>query len=125
MTAARKRWDDHSPRWKRDASKQGLTRARWDAWFNLSPAVRKATDIRRYAAGETVAAQRRRAVEDAVTDKMAELSAEASAKTIRLGVKEMTARQLRWTLKADPRLIRKRAVQSGNVTGTRNPWWYR
>lgn len=125
MSAPRKRWDDHSPKWQRQATREGLTRARWDAWFNLSPASRKVTNPREYAKGITVTAQRRRAQEDAAADVMGQLRASASDTTIRKGVAIMTARQLRWTIKAKPHQIRKRAAMPAGAFGLpRNPWWY-
>lgn len=125
MSAPRKRWDDHSAKWRRQAIIDGLSKARWDAWFNLSPSARKDTDPRRYAAGQSVAQQRRSTIENAVTDKMLSLSAESSERTIRKGIAEMSSRQLRWTLKADAHRIRRRATQGPSDTTTRNPWWYR
>jgi hypothetical protein len=101
-----------------------MTKARWDAWFSLSPSTRKTTDPRRYARGETVGAQRRSAAEVQVIARMLDLKAEASQRTIELGVATMTARELRWTIKAPHTLIRKRARQPVMEGRTRNPWWY-
>lgn len=125
MSAPRKRWDDHTPKWQRQATREGMTRARWDAWFSLSAVTRKKTDPRQYAKGITVATQRRTAQENAAADRMSELRASASQTTIRKGVAIMTARQLRWTIKAKDFLIRKRASMPASVYGLpRNPWWY-
>lgn len=124
MSAPRKRWDDHTPKWQRQAAREGMTRARWDAWFSLSPTTRKKTDPRQYAKGITVASQRRTVQENAAADVMGGLRASASDRTIRLGVQSMTARQLRWTIKAQPHQIRKRAAQPLTAGQTRNPWWY-
>ena len=123
MSAPRKRWDEHSERWKRDALKSGLTPARWNAWFKLSPKSRKTTDPRKYAKGESVAQQRRKAAEQAAYANILNRIPYARPGTVKLGIKAMTAAQLRRAATVDRTGI---VIAAARKTGAaRNPFWYR
>lgn len=124
-SGVRKSWDDHSPRWKREAEKQGLTKQRWDAWRKLSTKTRRETDPRRYASGETVAEIRRDKLEAAAVRHMiTTLGARVRRSTILKGVSEMTMEELRFAGSATKEQLGKRAARkmSGRV---HNPFWYR
>ncbi len=119
-----KRWEDHSDKWKRQATKEGLTASRWNGWLKLSAKTQKESDPRKYAAGQSVADQRNetkrgRAVE-AIKRAMGVRQRES---VIKANVARMSANDLDWTIKATPGQIRNRAGQK-NVSGyQRNPWW--
>lgn len=124
MSAPRKRWDDHSARWKRERTREGLSKARWDAWFKLSIRSRKVADPYRYARGESVAFQRRFAAEEKALANMKHHFPLGRESTMVLGVQSMTAAQLKWTATASGMAMRKRA-KAKPMGGERNPWWYR
>lgn len=123
MSAPRKKWDDHSARWKREQTKKGLSKSKWDAWFKLSAKSKKVADPYKYAAGMSVADQRiAKAKADALAN-MRKHFPQGRIGTMRLGLDEMTSEQLRWTSKASASAIRKRASVKPQP-GTRNLWWY-
>lgn len=122
MSAPRKSWDDHSDRWKRDQTRKGLSRSKWDSWFKLSPKSRKITNPYEYAKGRSVAEQRLTSARKAAFDNMVK-QVNGRIGTIRVGVEMMTAEQLRWTAKANAQQIRRRAGMK-MANGKYNPWWY-
>lgn len=123
MSAPRKKWDDHSDRWKRDQAKKGLSKSKWDAWFKLSAKSRQIADPYKYAAGMSVAEQRVTKAKANALANMRKHFPQGRVGTMTLGINEMTSEQLRWTAKATGAAIRKRAaVKPGS--GVRNPWWY-
>ena len=123
MSSPRKKWDLHSERWKREKAKQGLTKSKWDSWFKLTKRSREITDPYQYAKGVSVATQRRQAGEQAALANMRAQFPSGRMGTMRLGVQEMTAEQLKWTAKASAAQMRRRSsVKPGQ--GERNPWWY-
>jgi hypothetical protein len=123
MSAPQKRWDDHSPRWKREAVKQGLSKQKWDSWLKLSEKSKKIAAPREYAAGKSVAEQRRAKIETDVVEHM-QATVGGRIGTVRAGAAIMTSEQLRWTLKASAKQIRHRARTYKVSAGQRNPWWY-
>lgn len=122
MSAPRKRWDEHSERWKRDKTRQGLSKRRWDAWFKLTPKSRKVADPYKYAKGESVRTQRTSQLQEAAFKHMVTTFPQARHATVRLGVQEMTNEQLRWTIKARAAQLAGKARIK--YTAGRNPWWY-
>ena len=124
MSAPRKKWDAHSERWKREQSKKGLTRAKWDAWFKLSAKSKAVADPYKYAQGVSVADQRRTSAEKAALDNMLTHHRAGREATMLLGIKAMTAKELRWTAKANGAQLRAKASIK-MVERERNPWWYR
>lgn len=123
MSAPRKRWDEHSDRWKREKTRQGLDKRRWDNWFKLSAKSRKVADPYKYAKGESVREQRVNQLRSAAFRHMTSTFPQGRAATIRLGLEEMTNAQLRWTAKATASQLAGKA-RVKYVTA-RNPWWYR
>lgn len=120
-----KKWEDHSPRWQREAKKSGLTPQRWNGWLKLSDKTRKETDPRKYAAGKTVAAQRRERNEQLAAKKIAASgSRKARTSVVIRNVGKMTDADLQWTLKATSAQIRERASQKHIAGYATNPWWY-
>ncbi len=123
MSMPRKRWDDHSARWKREAERQGLSKSRWDSWFKLSAKSRKIADPRKYAAGQSVADQRRATLEKRALSNMSAKFPTGRRSTMLLGIEEMTTAQLRWTANAGIAQLKTRARMK-YASGERNPWWY-
>ncbi len=123
MSKPRKRWADHSPRWKREASRDGMTPQRWDRWLRLKTDVKAETDPRRYAAGVPIPTLIHEYLSPKATDRMLQMKATARLSTIAAGVEEMTIAQLRWTIKAPAQDISRRARRK-YPPGERNPWWY-
>ena len=123
MSAPRKKWDDHSARWKREQTRKGLTKSKWDSWFKLSAKSKKVADPYKYAAGMSVAEQRVVKAKAAALSNMRKHFPQARIGTVRLGIEEMTSEQLRWTANASAAQIRRRAAVKPQ-SGTRNPWWY-
>lgn len=120
-----KKWDDHSPRWQREQSRKGLDKGRWNAWLKLSDSTRKGTDPRKYAAGQSIAGQRReRKEQEAVRRIQSSASRKARSSTISHNVHRMSDADLDWTLKASPQSIRKRAAMAKVSGYPKNPWWY-
>ena len=121
-----KKWAEHSSRWQRQARKEGLTPQRWDGWLKLSPSTRNETNPRKYAAGQSVAQQRRERKEQLAAQRIASATPRGSRPSvIQRNVKRMSDTDLEWTLKASGKDIRQRASQK-SVTGyPSNPWWYR
>ena len=121
-----KRWEDHSPRWQRDSARKGLSPQRWNGWLKLSEKTRKESDPRMYAAGKSVADQRRERKEQlAVKHMKASVSKTARTSVIQRNVRRMSDSDLDWTLKAKPETIRRRAAQKHTAGYPSNPWWYR
>ena len=125
MSAPRKRWDEHSARWRREAQRDGLSRSRWDGYFKLNPKTRRQTDQREYAKGETVAKQRRVKAETAAINAMRLAHPHGRNATMKRGIELMSMRELRWTSKASLLLLVVRAAQKPTNQRLRNPWWYR
>lgn len=123
MSVPSKRWDEHSARWKREAEKAGLTKTRWDNWFKLSAKSRKLTDPRKYAAGESVAYQRRSQLETKAMSNMQLKFPVGRRATMRMGIEIMTSAQLRWTATATLGQLKSKARMKF-PPGERNPWWY-
>lgn len=120
-----KKWEDHSPRWQRDQSRKGLDKSRWNAWLKLSGSTRKQTDPRKYAAGQSIAGQKRERKEQEVIRKIqSSASRTARPSTIAHNVRKMSDTDLDWTLKASPQAIRKRASMPKVSGYIKNPWWY-
>jgi hypothetical protein len=120
-----KKWDDHSPRWQREKSRKGLNKNRWDAWLKLSDTTRKQSDPRKYAAGQSIAEQKRERKErEAVKKIESAATRKGRSSTVAHNVHRMTDADLDWTLKASPEAIRKRASMSKIVGYIKNPWWY-
>lgn len=122
MSTPQKKWDDHSPRWRREAEKQGLSKHKWDSWLKLSEKSKKVAQPREYAAGRSVAEQRRAKMENDVAEHMNAMVG-GRIGTARAGAAIMSSEQLRWTLKASASQIRHRASKKV-PNGQRNPWWY-
>jgi len=120
-----KKWEDHSRRWQRENSRKGLDKNRWNSWLKLSDQTRKQSDPRKYAAGKSIAAQRREKKEQLAAQRIKDAAMRtARTSTINNNVHRMTDSDLDWTLKASKNAIRNRAAQK-NVPGyARNPWWY-
>jgi|SRR5688572_25933230 len=123
MSAPRKKWADHSVRWQREKSRQGLSQRRWDAWFNLSSRSRKVADPYKYAKGQSVATQRRDSAESKALANMKRHFPQGRVSTMEQGVAVMSAAQLKWTSTATGMQMRKRA-SAKPLGGERNPWWY-
>ncbi len=104
-------------------TRKGLSKNKWDAWFKLAPKSRKVADPYEYAKGRTVAEQRRTKAENAAYNNMTRQLGTVRGGTVRRGVEEMTAEQLRWTAKATARQLRRKAGIKV-PPGSRNPWWY-
>lgn len=120
-----KKWEDHSPRWQREQSRKGLDKSRWNAWLKLSESTRKHSDPSKYAAGQSIAGQRReRKEQQAVTKIQSLASRTARTSTIAHNVRRMSDADLDWTLKASPNTIRKRASMRKVSGYVKNPWWY-
>jgi hypothetical protein len=119
-----KKWEEHSPRWQREARKGGLTPQRWNGWLKLSEKTRKETDPRKYAKGQTVAAQRRERKERDAAARIKSVSKRSRISTIQRNVSRMKEDDLDWTLKATPEQIRKKASQKHVPGYAVNPWWY-
>lgn len=130
-----KTWLEHSPSWRAKASAEGATRQRWDAWFKLSPAARKATSQRDYATGLTFTEAKRKHLQRVVFLKMRKLSPlYVRDATIERRIKDsMSDEDLKWTADATLDQIRKRSkVQKHDAkfpdyqdANERNVWWYR
>ena len=119
-----KRWEDHSPRWQRQAKREGLTPQRWNGWLKLSDKTRKETDPRKYAAGVSVAGQRvERKREAAVNAIRKAMGLRQRKSVIENNVNQMKESDLDWTNKATARQIRQRAAMKKVPGYTRNPWW--
>lgn len=123
MSAPRKRWDEHSDRWKREKTREGLSKSRWDNWFKLSSKSRKVADPYKYAKGESVRSQIRTPLEHSVVAHMVMTFPRTRMATVRLGVKEMTPAQMKWTVQANAAQIAQKA-RAKYTSGRRNPWWY-
>jgi hypothetical protein len=123
MSSPRKKWDEHSTRWKREQTQKGLSKSKWDSWFRLSEKSKKVADPYKYAAGMSVAEQRITKAKSAALANMLKHFPQARMGTVQLGIEEMTSEQLRWTAKATAAQIRRRAGAKVQP-GTRNPWWY-
>ena len=123
MSAPRKRWDEHSDRWKREKTRQGLTKSRWDRWFKLSPKSRKIADPYKYAKGESVREQLRSPLEQSAYVNFVTQFPTARMSTVRLGIAAMTPKQLKWTATANAAQIAGKA--RAKYTTGRNPFWYR
>lgn len=123
MSSPRKKWDDHSERWKREQTKKGLSKSKWDSWFKLSPKSKKVADPYKYAAGQSVAEQRVTKARAAALANMRRHFPQGRIGTMKLGIDQMTSEQLRWTATASGARMRKRASAKPG-TGQRNPWWY-
>lgn len=123
MSSPRKRWDAHSERWKREQTKKGLSKSKWDSWFKLSAKSKQIADPYKYAAGMSVAEQRVVKAKSAALANIKKHFPQARTGTVSLGIEEMTSEQLRWTAKASAAQIRRRAANKVSP-GTRNPWWY-
>lgn len=120
-----KKWEDHSPRWQREQSRKGLDQSRWNAWLKLSDNTRKQTNPSKYAAGQSIAGQRRERKEKEAAKKIeASATRKGRSSTIAHNVKRMTDADLDWTLKASPQAIRKRASMAKVYGYPKNPWWY-
>lgn len=121
-----KKWADHSPRWQRDATRQGLIPQRWNRYQKLSENTRKSTDPRKYAAGQSVAQQRKEGRLQQAAQKIRDAAPVTSRKSvIERNVKRMTDKDVAWTLKATPDKIRNRAGQKHVAGYHTNPFWYR
>jgi hypothetical protein len=127
--ATRKAWDDHSERWKRQASREGLDPHRWNAWRKLSPKSRAKTDPRRYAAGESVQKQNLDKLQRAaVSAIMAAKGGDAREFTVRRGVQKMSSRELNKIGQLAPGPLGDyitRKARQPMPPGVRNPYWYR
>lgn len=122
--AVKKPWDDHSPRWKREKERQGLSKARWDSYLKLSPSSKRIADPYKYAAGESVADQRRAlAVEAAYANMQSELGISKRSASINKNLAAMSSEELRRTAKAS-RAQLKRWAGKKVPPGSRNFWWY-
>lgn len=124
MASSYKEWDKHSDRWKREHTKAGETRARWNRFLKLSDKTRKTLDIRKYAAGVSAPVQRRNNAVAAVVRKVSSASA-GRATVIAHNTSLMSAKELQWTLKATQAQIRARAADKKYIVNGRNPWWYK
>jgi hypothetical protein len=123
-SGVRKSWDEHSPRWKREKTKQGLSKERWDGWRKLAVKTRRETDPVKYARGQTVADIRRETLESAAMKHMINtLGSRVRRSTIIQGVSIMSSEELRFAGTASRDQLKKRA--SRKMSGTaRNPFWY-
>lgn len=121
-----KKWEEHSPRWQREQTRKGLDKKRWNAWLKLSNKTRKVTTPDAYAAGKSVANQRLEGKIRRVIDKMMNVQFDVRAATVRHNARNMSEKDLDWTLKASPKAIRARAGDKSikSKYGGRNPWWY-
>lgn len=125
MARSYKRWEDHSPRWQREQSRNGLDKKRWNAWLKLSEKTRRTSDPVKYAAGTSVASQSRERKEATVVARLMKMSHKARLATIKAQVQRMTSKDLDWTLKATDGQIAARASRRKIDGYIRNPWWYR
>lgn len=124
VVAIFKRWEDHSARWQREHSAAGETKAKWNRFLKLSGKTRKGANIREYAKGVSVPAQRKtKAVTTAIT-RMKSLGF-GREYVIERGAEHMTAVELRWTSTASIAQIKLRAGNKKYVRNGINPWWYR
>ena len=127
--ATRKPWNEHSERWKRQATREGLDPKRWDAWRKLSPKSRAKTDPRRYAAGESVQKQTvDKLRRDAVDAIMSAKGGDAREFTVRRGVQKMTTKELHKITGMTPGALDSyitRKARQPMAPGVRNPYWYR
>lgn len=121
-----KRWEEHSTRWQREQSRNGLDKKRWNNWLRLSDKTRKTSDPVSYATGKTIANQRRERKERLAASKIkAATRVKHRTATIEANVKRMSDKDLDWTLKATDKQIRARAGdKSIKAARGRNPWWY-
>ncbi len=124
MSAPRKRFEDHSARWQRQARKDGLDARRWNAWLKLSASTRKTTDPRQYAAGVGVSQQRTERARAAVLARFQNIFPKGRTSTMRMSIAQMNQRQLRQALTDPPSRIQSRAKRKP-APGDYNPWWYR
>lgn len=121
-----KRWEEHSTRWQREQSRKGLDKKRWNAWLKLSNKTRKETSPNAYAAGKSVANQRRERKEIQAAKRIKAASRYKSRQaSVERNVSKMTEQELDWTIKATDRQIRVKAGDK-KLKGQRggNPWWY-
>lgn len=121
-----KKWEEHSPRWQREQSRKGLDKKRWNAWLKLSNKTRKETTPNAYAAGKSVANQRRERKEQLAVKRIKAASRlKGRTATVQRNVSRMSDQELDWTIKATDRQIRVRAGDK-SIKGQRgtNPWWY-
>ncbi len=121
MSAPRKRFEEHSPRWQRNALKEGIEPRRWNAWFKLSPTTRKTTDAREYGKGQSVADQKRAQAEAAAAARFQREFPNARMSTVKYNVRRMDNTQLRFMKTASKSAIQRRAAAGG----TDNLFWYR
>ncbi len=125
LSAPRKNWDSHSERWKREKEKQGLSRSKWDSWFKLSAKSRATTDPYKYARGQSVADQRRVKLEKEALAHLKRSRPHGRVSMMQLGVSTMTTEELKWTIKATPMQLSKRAQNRSLINDAGiNPWWY-
>lgn len=122
-----KKWEDHSPRWQREQSRKGLDKKRWNAWLKLSEKTRRTSSPESYAAGKSIANQRREAKVQATIKKMIAATQAARLSTIKRNVNRMSDKDMDWTLKATTAAIRIRGADKSvkSQYGGVNPWWYR
>lgn len=123
-----KRWEGHSARWQREHTAAGESKTRWNRFLKLSPKTRKSVSISEYAKGVSVGEQRKsKSIQSAAAKVVSAFTGRKFA--IEENTKLMSADELRWTLKATPEQIRRRAADrryNRVVNGkTRNPWWYK
>lgn len=124
----RKRFAEHSARWQREAKRDGISPKRWDAWLKLSDKSRRESDPRRYAKGESVAAQRMDTKrEQAATKILQAFAVDARVSTVRRGVQGMSNAELNAVLKRSGIKLKDfvRTKARVSVPGKLNPFWYR
>jgi len=103
-----------------------MTPQRWNGWLKLSDKTRKDSDPRKYAAGQSIAAQRREKKQQEAVKKVRAANPQAArTSVIQRNVQKMSDKDLEWTLKASPQQIRERASQKHVQGYATNPWWYR
>lgn len=131
MAAQVRPFGEHSDRWQRNAEKQGMSPARWNAWRNLSPSSRKDTTPGAYAQGQSVRDQVRESLSSNVS---AKLHARASATSVRPvdpriiqnRVKNLSTKDLRRMDKMDKAAMDRDARRRNRTATTANPspYWY-
>lgn len=141
MAAQVKRFRDHSPRWQREALKNGIDPSRWDRWRKLSPAVRKRTTPTDYATGKTVRQQLRAPLLSQATNKVAAIhnlrgAKRADQSPIKLAAVRrnldhpgagMTNAKLRKIVAMSPQQLVHEVDDSlsrSYDSGERSPFWY-
>ncbi len=119
MSAPRKRFEEHSPRWQREQRRAGIDPKRWNQWLKLRPATRKGTDIRKYAGHppQSVRDQKLAGLRAAALANMSTKLTNPNMSLLRRNVGKMSAKQLRFAANASLKSLRTKAKQKtpGNL----------